>query len=172
MHHLDPMRTILATILAVATGIALLSSPASAEPDYFGNSDADEIKIRLDRPRSTTERIVIGALLGGALVVGGLGVGFHLDSRAIADELAADGPTGLVYTQELEDRRRSGVRSGHLASASYTVGGLLLIGSLAALIITQPESEVLTVDGQPDKTPVTLVPMPGGGAIVGATWSF
>ncbi len=158
--------------MALATGLLLVSTSAKAEPDYFGKSGGDDIKIRLDKPRTGKQRIVIGALLGGAVVFGGLGVGFHLDSRSVSDELGAKDFTGLVYTREREDLRRRGVRSRAIAIGGYAVGGVLLISTVVALLVTQPGTELLTIDSQPVKTPVSLVPLRDGGAVVSGAWSF
>ncbi len=149
---------------------------AHADTDYFGDDAASkEVTFRVDRSRTTKQRLVIGALFGGAVLFGGAGVLFHLDSRNAADEVGAVGAhTGNVWSSSLEDTRRRGERSKFLAGAGYVLGGAFLVSSIVALIITEPGSDIVGVSSQPAEKrqiPVSLVPLPGG-AMVGKAWLF
>jgi len=164
-----------------ATVFGLLSlawrpGPALAGGDYFGeDAPEDQITFRKYKERTNKQRLFVGALLGGAVLFGGVGVYFNLDARSKSDEVSVVGShTGQIYTQELEDTRSGALSSRNFAIASYSVGGLFLIGAAVAFYMTDPGSEVLTVGNEkpPEPAvPVTVAPIPGG-AVVGGTWRF
>ena len=176
IHHPGPMRVI---VFATVCGLlcpALSPGPALAGGDYFGeDAPEDQITFRKYKERSNRQRLIIGALFGGAALFGGVGLYFNFDARSKSDEVSVVGNhTGLTYTQDLEDTRTGALRSRNVAIASYSVGGLFLIGAIVAFYLTDPGSEVVSVgDEEPPgpTVPVTVAPIPGG-AVVGGTWRF
>jgi hypothetical protein len=147
--------------------------------DYFGKDAPDEhISFQVDKSRTKKQKIVIASLAAGAVVFGGTGLLFHLDSRSAANEVGAVGlHTGMTYTPELDDTRSRAYSSRTFAIVGYSVGGAFVVATVVALIVTQPGSERYTVGSDEDESspPVvsglTVVPAVGG-AYVGGTWSF
>src|SRR5687768_16841315 len=97
----------------VAAAVAAAPAHAAADdpppPDYFAQQPAPgELKFRESRHRPRGQVALIAGLAGGALLAGGLGLWFHLDSRDAADEVSAIGElTGRAWTadrQEVYDR--------------------------------------------------------------------
>ncbi|HTM21975.1 MAG TPA: hypothetical protein VL172_15745 [Kofleriaceae bacterium] len=171
-----PGRTLL-LLLALAT--AAPSVALADPPDYFGgDAPPEDITFRNDKPRTTRQRILLAGLFGGAVVMGGVGLGFHLDSRSKSDQVSAVGDhTGRVYTAEVDDTRRAALRSRTLAIVGYSAGGALLLAGIITYFVTQPGSDVVTVGKPknatppPPPVPVTIAPLPGG-ALAQAAWSF
>jgi hypothetical protein len=168
MHHRSAMRAKVA-LLALA-GVLFATGGAHAD-DYFGSDDG-RVVYRLDKSRTKQQRLVIAGLAGGAVVFGGIGLLFHLDSRSASDRITEVGEhSGRTYTPEIDDQRSDALRSRNLAIAGYTIGGALVIASVVALLITEPGAELVTVGNEQQPSPVSIVPLPGG-AVVGGTWSF
>jgi hypothetical protein len=165
---------ILAALLAVAAPTA-----ARAQTDYFGgDAPPEDITFRTDKSRTTRQRILIAGLFGGAAVMGGVGLGFHLDSRSKSDQVSAVGDhTGRIYTPEVDDTRRAALRSRTLAIVGYGAGGALLVAGVIAYFVTEPGTRVVTVGKHkqdqppPPPVPVSVAPLPGG-AMAAAAWSF
>lgn len=164
---------------AVLCGLLALSAgppPARAQGDYFGK-DAPEEKVtfRKYKDRTPGQRLVIGSLFAGAALFSGIGVYFTLDSRSKANDVGAVGEhTGLIYTPEIDETREGALRSRKFAIVSYTIGGVFLAGAIAALYVTDPGSEVVSIgDEEPPKppVPVSVTALPGG-AMVEGTWRF
>ena len=167
---------------------AAAAGPAGAS--YFQHQDPT-LTFEVDRPRSHRARVVIASLVGGAVLMGGLGVLFTLDSKSKADEVSSKpgNNTGRVYTAELDDTRRAGLRSRTWAVTSFAVGGGLLVGALVAYVVSDPGRETIHVNGTSTPVPATHgatpPPNPGpsarvhlllaptrGGALLGGAWSF
>ena len=173
-----PVRRRLASCAVLAAALASAAAPARGE-DYFGAA-AEPMTFDVDRPRSRENMILIGSLLGGAVVFGGVGLLFHLHSRNQADEVSADtgDHTGLVYTEAVDATRRDAERSGKLAIGGYAVGGGFLIATLVVYIVTDPGTETIQVGDETEQPPaptgrpqVLVEPTPGGG-VVGAAWTW
>lgn len=161
-----------AKLAFLALGAVFLATSGAHADDYFGGEENGRVVYRIDGSRTKRQRVIIGALAGGAVAFGGIGLLFHLDSRSASNEVSAVGDhTGRTYTQALDDERSRAVRSRKLAIAGYAVGGALVIGTAIALVLTEPDAELIRVDDQPQPSPVSVAPLPGG-AVVGGTWSF
>ena len=164
-----PIAALSALLLALA-----LAGRAHGQERYFQEGRTDTLSFKVDRERNTRQRILIASLFGGAVVVGGVGLLFHIDSKNKADEVSTDSGrhTGRVYTEELDDTRRAGLRSRNLAIASYALGGGLLVGTLVAYLLTDPGQETIHVSTEPEPGARLLVEPTEGGALVGGGWRF
>jgi hypothetical protein len=153
--------------LAVAAALAplLAATPARAE-------DAAPLTFELDKERTVRQKILIASFGGGALLVGGVGLLFHLDSRDKSDSISASGRhTGMVYSEAIDDTRRAALRSRALTIASYGVAAGLLVTTLVLYVVTDPGTETITLDEAQARLPVTLEPV-AGGALGGLAWGF
>jgi len=165
-------------LLLVAALAASLPSVAHAQ-DYFGDGGPDaDMKFRTQRSRTRNQRLLLVGLFGGAVLTGGAGLLFHLDSRAKSNEISALPPdhTGRIYTDEVDATRRGALRSRTLAAVGYGAGAAFLIAGIIAYAVTEPGTEVVTAGKDkkpppPPVPPVSLAPLPGGAAVV-AGWSF
>ncbi|MBA3458199.1 MAG: hypothetical protein H0T42_34275 [Deltaproteobacteria bacterium] len=127
-----------------------------------------DIVIETPGERSTANKAALGGLLGAGLIVGGLGVFWHLDSRSAADDVSASKFTGEAWTAEDRAVADRGDRSKTRATIAYGIGGALLVGAAIAFILTDPPSETVVIT--PRGTP-TVAPTEGG-AVLGGMWSF
>jgi hypothetical protein len=147
--------------------------------DYFGQDappEPEQISFRVDQPRTTRQRLLIGALLVGAAAAGGVGLLYHLDSRDKSNQVEAVGQhTGRVYSAEVDELRRGALASRDRAILGYAAGGLLLGGAGVAFYLTDPGDRRVTVGGdRPPPAPVVPVSVrfTPGGAVVRARWRF
>lgn len=157
------------------------AAPASAQ-DYFGRTETDNVSFRIDKERTSEQKILIGSLLGGAVLFGGVGLLFTLDSDSKSNEVSAVGMhTGRVYTPELEQTRKDALRSRNFAIGSYAVGGALLVATGIAFIATHPGTEELNMEEyqrrhdeerREESSSRTLITPVRGGALVGRSWLF
>lgn len=160
----------LVTALALPAVAAADTPPPAPAPNYFaGSSKPNALVFRGAGKRTHRERLVIGALFGGAALAGGLGVLFHLDSAAAADAVSSDIPTGEAWTPGLQaDYDRAG-RSRIGAIVGYALGGALLVGGLVALGLTTPADTINEVHigrARPILAPTA------GGAVAGLAVGF
>lgn len=125
------------------------------------------VKSRPDRP--TKSVIVLAAAAGVSVIVGGVGVYYHLDSRDASNEINAHKHTGVAWTAEKQDTYDRAHSSAVAAGVFYGIGGALLIGTAIAYMITEPAEET-TILHPHTSTPVVAPTQ--GGAIVGGMWSF
>jgi hypothetical protein len=161
-----------------AIGVSLLllvwSARASAQ-DYFQQGGSDALTFKVDRERTTRQRVLIGSLFGGSVLLGGVGLLFHIDSKHKSDEVSTDAGhhTGHIYTEELDDTRRAALRSRNFAIASYALGGGLLVGTFIAYLLTDPGQETIRVGTEAESTGARLLVAPTeSGAVVGGSWRF
>jgi hypothetical protein len=160
-----------AKVLLLALAGVLAATGVARADDYFGGDDG-RVVYRIDKDRSKNERLAIAGLAGGAVLFGGIGLLFHLDSRSASNEVSAVGShTGRTYTPAVDDTRSGALQSRNLAIVGYSIGGALLVSSVVALLLTEPGAELVTVGTEPQPSPVSITPLPGGAAI-GGTWSF
>jgi len=157
-----------------AAGQPAAGQPAAASdapaPDYFAqHHDADTIKVRANRPRTGEQKLLIGGLAGGAALAAGIGIYFHLDSRRIANDLSADSPQVVRWSPERRDKYDRGQLDGKLAIASYVIAGALIGGTIVAVLMTDPGSDLIEVPTRRVTPTAGLVP---GGGTVGAVWSW
>jgi hypothetical protein len=165
-------------LAALAALLATLAwaGPARAQNGYFQEGGSDSLTFTVDRERNPRQRILIASLFGGAVLFGGVGLLFHIDSKNKSDEVStsAGRHTGRIYTEELDDIRHDAIRSRNLTIASYAIGGGFLVGTFIAYLLTDPGQETIRVGTQPVRAPGArlLVEPTDGGALVGGAWRF
>lgn len=165
----------LATFLAAAAVCLISTGVARAEDENLFKKKPDEVVFRIDKERTTTDKIVIGSIGGGAVLFVGIGALFTHRYNVRSDEVSVSGGhTGKVYTEQLEDTRKSALRNRNVAIAGYSLAGAALIGTIVAYIITSPGTEEVTYGpgGVIQKRTTTLVAPIEGGAVVGKMWRF
>ncbi len=128
-----------------------------------------DIVIETPGERSTTNKAVLGGLLGASLLIGGLGVYWHLDSRSAATDVSSSKFTGKAWSSEDIALADQADRSRTRATVAYGIGGALLIGAAIAFIVTDPPSETVVIT--PSRGTPTVAPTQGG-AVLGGMWSF
>ena len=182
MHHPGFMKLIVvltsAAVLMLGVSVAAPSALADSN-DYFGKDAPDEhVSFHIEKSRTKKQKIRLAILGAGAVLFGGAGLLFHLDSRSASNEVGAVGThTGRVYTSELDDTRDRAYSSRTFAIVGYSIGGAFAVATIVVAILTQPGTERYTV-GQEEEgavPPVTSgvsVSPTNGGAYVGGTWSF
>ena len=116
--------------------------------------------------RSKKNVTVLVGMAAGGVVLGGLGVYFHLDSRDASDEVGAQKFTGATWTAERQNTYERAHSSAVAAGVLYGVGGGLLLATAIAFIATEPKAENIVIH------PHTAVVPTRGGAFVGTGWSF
>ena len=150
---------------SVAAVLALGTIPAAA----WAQNGAP-ITFETPGERTTSNIVTAAGVAGAGVVVGAIGLYFHLDSRSASDDVAADGPTGTPWTTERADLVDQADRSRTRAIIGYSIGGALLVGAIAYWIATDPPSETVVIRPRPAVQPV-IAPTPGG-ATLGGVWSF
>ncbi len=156
------------------------AAPARGQPaDYFQQGGSGDLTFNVDRERCTRQRVLIASLFGSSVLVAGVGLLFHIDSKNKADEVSTDAGrhSGRIYTDELDDTRSAAIRSRNLAIASYAVSGGFLVGTLIAYLLTDPGQETMRVGteavaGGGGAGARLLVEPTEGGALVGGGWRF
>lgn len=123
------------------------------------------VKSRPDRPRTTV--IALAAGVGAGVILGGVGLYYHLDSRDASQELTSHTLTGDAWTADKQATYDRAHDSGRTAAVFYGIGGAVLVGTVVALILTEPKEETTIIHPH-----TALVAPTQGGAIVGGTWSF
>jgi len=142
--------------------VGMATRPAAAGPR------GKDIVIEVPGERTLNNKLAIGGVAGAGLLVGALGLYFNLDARSAADELSSQLFTGKAWTADKEALDDRAHRSSGRAGIAYGIGGALIAGAIAALVITEPKSErsVIRTGPAPAITPVQ------GGALLGGAWSF
>lgn len=163
------------------------ADPAYSErpdPKYGENNDASydtrdfpaprgKDVVIISYPDRSKKNLVTLAILGGAgLLTGAVGAYFHLDARSAADEVAADGYTGEVWTAAHQDAYDRARRSSTVAGVLYGVGGALLLATAITYIVTEPKAETIVIHPRANPKTSALIAPTRGGAILGGTWSF
>lgn len=170
------VRPIVVLCLILTTLGRVTPAGAQQQPGYFQQGGSEALTFKVDRERNTRQRILIASLFGSSVLFAGVGVLFHIDSKNKSDDVSTDAGrhSGRVYTEELDDARRAGVRSRNLAIAGYAVSGGFLIGTLVAYVLTDPGQETVQVGTEAATgSGRTLVVAPtDGGALIGGYWSF
>ncbi len=156
-------------VIAFALLCGLLPNLAQAQDrGYFSEGDK-QLVFKEEGSRSSTQRIVLASLFGGALLTGVIGSYYLLDSRDLSDELSASGAhTGKAWSAELEAKRKDALRSGRIATVSLGLSGTLTLAGAIAYIVTAPDDEVGYQDWQ---TRLMVVPS-AGGIMASKGWSF
>ena len=128
-----------------------------------------DIVIETPGERSTSTKAVVGGIFGASLLVGGLGVYWHLDSRSASRDVSASKFTGNAWTSDDIALADQADRSRTRATIAYGIGGALLIGAAIAFIVTDPPSETVLIT--PTRGTPIIAPTRGG-AVLGGMWSF
>lgn len=161
-------------LLAVAITLTLALAPrAASAQDYFNQDSA--IQFKVDKERSKENKIVLLSLGGGAVLFGGIAGLFALHSQSQSDKVSQIGMhSGLTWSADLDDTRKSALRSRTLGWVSAGIGGALLISTAVYFIITDPGTETITLDDQqPTSSSGQMLFGPtDGGFSVGRVWSF
>jgi len=151
-----------ALVVATTTQVAL------AEPR------GKDLNVDVPGERWRTNMLALGGVAVGGLLVGGLGLYFNLDAQSAADDASSQRFTGVAWTDKRQALVDRASRQSTRAGICYGVGGALLVGAIAAYIITEPKVEHTVIHTQPPPAFVpapTLAPVPGG-AVLGGMWSF
>jgi hypothetical protein len=123
--------------------------------------------------RSKTNVATIAGLAIGGVLVGAVGLYFHMDSRSASDEVSAHRFTGEPWTAEHQDSYDRAHSSAVAAGVLYGIGGGLLLASAIVYMATESEPETMVI--HPHSAPArarALVAPTNGGAIVGGAWRF
>jgi hypothetical protein len=153
---------------ALALAVAVVASAVAPA----ARAESAALTFELDRERTFRQKMLIASFGAGALVVGGVGVLFHLDSRDKADAVSASGNhTGRIYDGDVDDTRRAALRSRALTIASYGLAGGLLVTTLVLYVVTDPGTETITLDEAQARLPITIAPVTGG-AVADLAWGF
>ena len=126
-----------------------------------------EIVVDIPGLRSTQTKVMLYGLAAATTIVGSIGLYFHLGSRSAADDVSRSLFDGETWTQNRQARFDDGERDKSRATVAYTIGGLLLTGTIVALIVTEPKSERSII--RPRHAGIAPTQ---GGAVAGAGWSF
>jgi len=160
------LRVTVATLAVLHGFVAPAAAQTPTTPDYFQGTQTNAVRIRKDRPRTRSQRLLVGGLLGGAALFTGAGLYLHYDSHQIAKALSATRPKNVRWSGDLADRYARGQTRGTLAIASYGVGVALVAAAVVVWIKSDPGSETVEIS-----RPLTIAPLPGGIAME-ATWCW
>jgi hypothetical protein len=126
-----------------------------------------DLTIEVPGERSRNNKLIIGGIFGGGVLVSALGLYYHLDSRDAANEVSADRFNGKSWSEKQDDLVARADRSKTRATVAYAIGGGLLIGAIVAYIVTAPKSETAVIH----TGGVVVVPTDEGGMVT-RMWSF
>jgi hypothetical protein len=151
-----------------------------ADPAYGGRPDPDVRRYSAPRAkdvviiaypeRSRTNIMWLGGLGGAGVVLGAVGLYFHLDSRSASNDVSENQFSGRIWTTERQDTYDRANRSAVMAGVFYGLGGALVLATAITYMVTEPKAETMTI--HPHGQPTALVAPTRGGAIVGGGWSF
>jgi hypothetical protein len=150
--------------------VALALAMALGRPVRADNAD---IVVTTPGERTTKNKVQVGAVAGAGVLVGAIGLYFHLDSRSASADVSADTPTHLPWTPERRAAADRASSSATKATVAYGFGGALVVGALIWFFVTDPKDETTVIHphSAPAATP-TIEPAPGGGAMLGGMWRF
>lgn len=156
-----------ARLALIAALIAWAPAPASAQ-------SADNISFKVDKERSTKNKVILASLGGAAGLFVGVGVLFNLDSKSKSDEVSTGGAqlTGEIWTAEREQIRTDAIRSRNVAIVTYSLGGAMAVATAIYYIVTDPGEELVTVGASAPVSRGPILRPTDGGAVVGAGWSW
>jgi hypothetical protein len=152
----------LATVVGVA--VALAAAPSA-------RADNRDIVIKSQGERSGKTVAVLAGLAGAGVLLGGIGVYFNLDSRDAADSVSQHRFVHAPWDATRQAAYDRAASSGTDAKIAYGIGGALLVGAIIGYIVTEPATETTVIHPRGWVTPTASL-TPGGGAMVGGTWSF
>lgn len=131
---------------------------------YFAAPKGKDIVIKHYPDRSRTNVIALWTTAGAGVLLGGVGLGFHLDYRSKADDLASNRFTGQPWTADRQAAYEDAHRSSVVAGVFYGLGGAALLAATIAFIVTEPDVETMVI--HPHVDPKT------GSAMLDAGWRF
>lgn len=138
--------------------------PADGGGGYFAAPKGKDIYIKQYPDRSRANIIGLWSTAGAGVVLGGVGLAFHLDYRSKADDLASKRFTGEPWTADRQAVYDDAHRSSVVAGVFYGLGGATLLAATIAFIVTEPKVETIVIHPHVDPKP--------GGAIIGGGFSF
>jgi hypothetical protein len=147
------------------------TSPADESIPY-GTRAGKDIYIKSYPDRSHKNMMGLAIAGGASVVLGGIGLYFHLDSRSKSNEVNAHKFTGEVWTSDRQDAYEAANRSAVVAGVFYGIGGAVLLGTAIAYMVTEPKMETIVIHPHTSPKPTALVAPTNGGAMVGGSWSF
>jgi hypothetical protein len=168
------------TSTAPATEPAPVPAEPGADPAYGGRPDPDvrnfpaprgkDVVIVSYPERSRANIMWLAGLGGGGVLLGAIGLYYHLDSRSASNDVSSNQFTGRIWTSKEQATYDRANRSAVIAGVFYGLGGALVLATAITYMVTEPEAEQMTI--HPHGQPTALVAPTRGGAIVGGTWSF
>lgn len=165
-----------AAVAVGGAGPAVAQDDGGGGVDYFSEQKKTPLTYRMEGERTRKHKIVILSLAGGTLLTAGLAVYFHLQSDEASDDVTqlSGDHSGLIYTQEIDDRRQDAIDNRNLATGMYIVSGAVLVSTVVAFILTTPDDEILEYGSSGDSQVSTapyVAPIEGG-LMVGKTWIY
>lgn len=143
-------------------------SVAHAEEEYFSDGKK-QLAFNEEGERSKNEKVLLLSLAGAAVVTGGVGAYFARDSQTLSNEVSATQfHTGEAWSKSHQATYDDALSSRTLSLVSLGISATLVLGTIAAYVITQPDETVGYRDWQ---TRLQATPVEGG-AVVGQGWSF
>jgi hypothetical protein len=122
--------------------------------------------------RTKTNMFLLGGMAAGGVLLGAIGLYYHLDARSAADDVGAHKFTGEPWTTERQDAYDRAHSSSVTAGVFYGIGGALLLATAITYIVTEPEAETMVIHPHTDPKPSAVVAPIKGGALVGGAWRF
>lgn len=170
-----PRLTALAALAATAAPHVVLADVPHADDgaDYATPiASGRDIVVVIPGERSSGNLGLCAGLAGGGLLVGAVGLYFHLQSKSDADAVSAHEITGKQWTTADQATFDHAHDNAVKAGIFYGIGGALAISAIVTWIVTEPKAEKRVIhphgggSGQ-----ATFAPTPGG-ALVGRAWRF
>jgi len=189
--HVPPMKKVLAMMLVATRAFA--EEPAPPPPEqpappppappgdpaygerperdladgggsYFAAPKGKDIYIKQYSDRSRANIIGLWSTVGAGVVLGGVGLAFHLDYRSKSDDLSSKRFTGEPWTADRQATYDDAHHSSVMAGVFYGIGGATLLAATVAFIVTEPKAETIVIHPHVDAK--------SGGAIIGGGFEF
>ena len=148
------------------------NTPGAMVDDSYGPRAGKDIYIKSYPDRSRANVMGLSIAGGAGLLLGAVGLYFHLDSRDLSGSVSTQKFTGEAWTPERQATYDSANRSATVAGVFYGIGGAVLLGTAIAYMVTEPKMETMVIRPHTSPKPTALVAPTRGGALVGGTWSF
>lgn len=156
--------------LSALLGLVILTTSglAVADENYFTDGKK-QLVFREEGSRSHTEKVVLLSLAGAAVVSGAVGTYFALDSQDLSDKVSASQfHTGQAWTSQRQDIYDDALSSRKIAMVSLGIGGSMVLATIVAYLITEPDEKVGYQDWQ---TGLTAQPTKDG-FMLAQGWTF
>jgi hypothetical protein len=146
--------------------------PADGGGSYFAPPKGRDIVVTSQDDRPLGNVIALASVGGASVLAGAVGLYYNLDARSKAQELSAHSFTGqtwdAAHQSDYDEVHSSSVKAGIF----YSIGGVLLLGTIIGYIVTEPKTDTTIIHPHVDPKPTALVAPTRGGALVGGTWRF